>query len=125
MNLKDRIKLINDIVKENDNSTIADYAVSLQEIEDIENGVKQMVKKVEETTRQQILRLAADMTAKQIKMQTGIPFSTIYKALKEQGFDVLQERKRRREELFAGKRPPAIYSNPRPYDSLHQNQKTA
>lgn len=147
MTFKDKIKLVNDMIKENDNTTIADYQAAMTEIEGVENGSIVYEKEEEETRRQYILRLASEMTAKQIKMFTGHSFSVIYRALKDEGYDVHEARRQRREQIKLQQesdrqralkarqlpkpykapdvRPPAQYSNSRPYDTLQTQQKTA
>lgn len=152
MTLSDRIKLINGLIKENTDSTIADHFEALAEIESIEHIVKNedMAKQIDEEQRREIVALSKTLTPAQIQEQTDYAFSTIYRALQLAGIDYKADTKKRLEikrqereaqratEVIVKKpirkpvkepfrRPPAEYSNHSPYGIATEfhNQKAA
>jgi len=145
MNLEDRIKLIDDLIKEDPDSTIADYIMLVGDIDSIQKTVKErdMAKQIDHQQRQHIVELFKTKTPAEIHHETKYAFSTIYKALELAGIDYKAVTKKRKEaeriamrerqelhrerEIEARKpkkpivpdpplqRPPAIYSNHSPY----------
>lgn len=153
MNLPDQIKLIDDMISESPDYTVADYLSLCAEIQNIEKGIFMPNPGIDIATQVQVLKMAADFDYKTIHKETGLGISAIYRYLKRAGVDLKEKRDRLKEQREAEallvreeeikrrlgvaqeviktpvipekwKRPAAIYSNSRPYDTLH-NQKTA
>ena len=143
MNLQSKLKLINDMIKENPDATIRDYLTLVSDIENIEKSTPMAFPGIGQDKKEEILKMAATMTATEIRQETNIAFSTIYRVLRQHGIDVKAETRQRklaeriakeemerkeREAIIAARkpkkpilperpftRPPAVYSNHSPF----------
>lgn len=97
MKLTDKIKMIDDMIKENPDCTVKDYLEVLTDVESIEKGGLNMpYPGLSNEERERILKLAAQMNVSDIRRQTNLAFSTIYAVLKSEGINmrkVVKERK--------------------------------
>lgn len=100
MDLKQKIKLIDDLILEDRDVEIMDYLDILEEIEHIEheNQPDMAYTWITEEQRQEILKRAANMTAKEIKAEINISFSIIYRVLNKAGVDFKKLAIKRRQE---------------------------
>lgn len=140
MTIEQKIKLIDDLIKENPEVTISEYLFAAQEIELIEKAPNMPSRKgkpnLTEEQKKSVLVLAhAKNTAKEISEITGLTLDRIYKICAAAGQSI---RAIRHPEVIAPAdipdipakrftRPAAQYSNHSPWgvaDALHQ-QKTA
>jgi len=138
MTLDQKIKLIDDLIGENPEVNISEYLFAVQEIEFIEISTPMPPRtgrpNLTEEQKAEVLVLAkTKFTAKEISEITGLTLDRVYKICSATGQSI---RALRHPEVIAPadlpdvpvtgfKRPPAQYSNPRPYDTLQTKQKTA
>jgi hypothetical protein len=102
MDLAWKIKLVDELIRENPESRICDYLEAVKEIECVEykNSIEMPRKPITQDEKDRILFLAATMNVKDIRTAVRpdepIAFSTIYQILRENGFNVRIERERRK-----------------------------
>jgi hypothetical protein len=127
MNLGDHIKLIEDMIRENQDYTIADYLELVEEIEHIkidDMGSRKGIPNVTEDKRLTILRMAKTHSVAEICQFMGVSQDCVYKTCRRHGPGLraiqnpeviepqpLPEVKKPAQQG----RPPANYSNHSPY----------
>ena len=85
MTLEAKIKMVDALVREDPNSTIADYLALLADVESIEKG--EVGQEPPLSVTDWVMKLAATKTVPQMKKETNFSYSTIYRALDKLGID--------------------------------------
>lgn len=108
MTLGQKIKLIDDLIAEDRGAEIRDYLDILEEVENIEteNKPDMPYKWISPEDRETVIRLAQTKSPKEIKAETKLSFSIIYRALKSGGVDLrklamLRRREQKRKDEVA------------------------
>lgn len=129
MNLPDRIKLVDDMIREDPQYTIRDYLEVVAEIEQIkieDMGSRKGIPNVPEDRRLTIIRLAKTKSVAEICEIMGVSQDCVYKICNKYGPGVRAIRNpeviepepvpdSEPKEPVAYKRPPAVYSNHSPF----------
>lgn len=103
MNLAWQISIIDDLIRENQEATIKDYLLTLQDIQQVENAINEQIMPkppVTEEQKEEILQMAATMTVNQIRKGLGLDTSTVYRALKASGYNSQEQKDIRKEERW-------------------------
>jgi hypothetical protein len=135
MTLGQKIRLIDDLIREDSDHNIRDYLETVAEIENIEKENKKTMAHpgISDEERERIILLASKMTVKEIRAGTSHAFSTIYRVLNEEKIKFHRMMMKRRKKDLAKepvlgpvpeirkrdknypttdfKRPPCEYSN--------------
>jgi hypothetical protein len=139
MTLSNQITFINDLIREDPEITIREYLEAVQEIDIIEKTQSDMGRRpMDSDKKQQVLDMAMSAKYEVIHEVTGVSIAAISRIIKDAGINqddrkttiralqIEKEKKHWEARISAPKsqkrfiRPPAEYSNSRPYDSLHQ-----
>lgn len=133
MTLADRIKLIDDMIREDPQYTIRDYLDMVAEIEQIkieDMGSRKGIPNVPEDKRLTIIRLAKTKSVAEICEIMGVSQDCVYKICRKDGFGVrairnpeviqpdpvperVPEPGPKKPAVYT--RPPAVYSNHSPF----------